>query len=526
MDGIIFLLFVAIALFVAYWSVVLWIRSFKKAYHETHAAHRRKMQAQAVDRGEKPFGKPIGQTYGSAYFLTSEQTMKSGIAMPVEEAVQRRKTGERGFLLLGTQAMPNSPAAVNILKAPGHILTIAPTRSGKGTCAVIPNLLNYSGSVVVNDIKGENYAVTEIWRDASGQKVYKFAPFDEDGSAHWNPFDMLSEGDDAWEDAMYMAELLIAEGKGNDAFWRNGARNLLTGLILFVHKTGGTEEKNLAHIRELLSQDPEEVELTLAKMASSEEKAISRAANIFLRADEKVRSGILSTLDSELGFLDSSKLAACMGDSTFSFKELKERRTSIYLIIPPERLRTYATLIRLFMGMATLEMKRTKTRPEHPVVFILDEFPALGHMKVVQDEISYLAGYDIRLWLFAQDLKQIGAIYGEGLQSIFANCVVKQFFGVADYETAKLVSLMCGQTTAPTISYSTDGGLTVTSNTSSASGRPLLTENEVMNLESDLQLLFYQGQQPILAAKIDYRGATALFTHEGQKLYNENPYHQ
>jgi len=36
----------------------------------------------------------------------------------------------------------------------GHVLTVAPTGSGKGVSAVIPNLLAYPGSVVVVDLKG------------------------------------------------------------------------------------------------------------------------------------------------------------------------------------------------------------------------------------------------------------------------------------------------------------------------------------------------------------------------------------
>lgn len=522
MEVIILLLIVVGIFYIPY---LIW--KFQSSYRQTKEALTRKQQARQIDAGAKPYGSPMGKTYGSAYFMTTKQVLDAGIAISADELLERRRTGDLGFLMLGSTTIPRgTQPAVNVLSGPGHVLTIAPTRSGKGTCAVIPNLLNYDGSVIVNDIKGENHAVTAIWREAIGQSVYKFAPFDEEGSDRWNPFDMLSDGEEAWEDAMYMAELLIAEGKGDDAFWRNGARNLLTGLILYVHQSGEDGQKNLEHVRELLSQDEVDLANTLATMASSGSKAVQRAANVFLRADDKVRSGILSTLDSDLGFLDSERLAKCMRDSTFSFKELKESKTSIFFVVPPERLRTYAPVVRLFMGMATLEMKRTRTKPEYPVLFMLDEFPALGHMKVIQDEISYLAGYDIHLWLFAQDLKQIGAIYGEGLQSIFANCVIKQFFGVADYETAKIVSLMCGETTSPTITYSTNGGLDVLSDSTSSSGRPLLTENEIMNLNPAGQLLFYQGQQPIDGEKINYLKTDILFVHEGQKLYSPNPFHE
>src|SRR4051794_38454082 len=41
--------------------------------------------------------------------------------------------------------------------AEGFVLLFAPTRTGKGYSVVVPNLLDYPGSVIVIDIKGENY---------------------------------------------------------------------------------------------------------------------------------------------------------------------------------------------------------------------------------------------------------------------------------------------------------------------------------------------------------------------------------
>jgi type IV secretory pathway TraG/TraD family ATPase VirD4 len=62
-----------------------------------------------------------------------------------------------------------------------HLLTVAPTRGGKGVSAIIPNLLMYPGSAFVIDPKGENARITAARRGAGdagrkipgmGQKVY------------------------------------------------------------------------------------------------------------------------------------------------------------------------------------------------------------------------------------------------------------------------------------------------------------------------------------------------------------------
>ena len=512
---------------------IYFIAGVTKAYREQRARLQARDNAEAVKRGLKPFGEPMGRAYGSAYFQTPAQLEENGLGLSAEELLELRSVSKVGFLFLGEWTYRpkgnNGPeyTAFPVLQGPGHAITIAPTRTGKGTCAVIPNLLLYEGSVIVNDIKGENYAVTGSWRQAMHQQVYKFAPFDDDG-ANWNPFDIFDDSESPWDDARHMAELLITDSHDKDAFWNNGARNLLSGLILYVANEAPIQDRNLSHLRDLLTRDQEEFELALAEMAAGGNKMVARAANVFQRADEKVRSGILSTLDSELGFLDSDRLANCTGVSDFSFSEIKQDNSSIFFVLPPERLRTYAPLMRLFFGLAALELKRTQDRPEWPVLLLMDEFPAMGRMKVIEEEIAFLAGYDIRLWLFAQDLNQLARIYGESTQSIIANCKVKQFFGVADVETGKLVSAMCGNTTVPNMSVSSSQGASVdTSSISISDGqRPLYDPNEVMNLHKNMQLLFFQGHQPVLSQKVSYMEEPALFEYKGKPIYDPNPYHR
>ena len=180
------------------------------------------------------------------------------------------------------------------------------------------------------------------------------------------------------------------------------------------------------------------------------------------------------------------------------------------------------------MGMLVKHFSSYSGKCDYPVLFMLDEFPALGRMKVVEEGMTYLAGYGINFWLFAQDLKQLAATYGDKAQSIIANSSVKQFFGVADYETAQLVSYMCGSTTIPNISYSGEGGLTLkAANLSTSTGeRPLVTPNEVMSMEEGAQLLFHQGQQVVGAAKVNYLNDAMFKDTEGQPLYDPNPFHR
>ena len=218
-------------------------------------------QAQAVAKGAKPWGQPIGFAYGSAYIMTPEQIIGAGIGISVEEFKRRLDSDERRFLLLG-ETGHKGKASVDIFEGDGHLLTIAPTRSGKGVAAVIPNLLFYTGSMVVNDIKGENYAVTADWRRRMGQRVLKFAPFDDDTDC-WNPFDLIDEGDEAWEDVRTFAELLLPERTQNEEFWNNEARNLVAGVILYIHSQLPADEHTMWQLRHFLTLEREELEVFL-----------------------------------------------------------------------------------------------------------------------------------------------------------------------------------------------------------------------------------------------------------------------
>ncbi|MEM8749942.1 MAG: type IV secretory system conjugative DNA transfer family protein, partial [Pseudomonadota bacterium] len=93
-----------------------------------------------------------------------------------------------------------------------HIGTVAPNRSGKGTCSIIPQLLTYPGSVLVVDPKGENAMITADQRRLMGQAVHIVDPWNITGmdTACFNPIDWLKAGDiDISDNAMLLADAII-----------------------------------------------------------------------------------------------------------------------------------------------------------------------------------------------------------------------------------------------------------------------------------------------------------------------------
>ena len=81
------------------------------------------------------------------------------------------------------------------------------------------------------------------------------------------------------------------------------------------------------------------------------------------------------------------------------------------------------------------------------MLYLLDEFAALGYLAPVERAMGLMAGYGVQLWPILQDVHQLRATYAKRAGSFFSNAAVLQVFGVNDHETAQLVSNLLGQET-------------------------------------------------------------------------------
>nr|BAS69650.1 conjugative transmembrane protein [Achromobacter denitrificans] len=88
-------------------------------------------------------------TYGSARWANAEDIRKAGLTQPAGVFLGQH---DRQYLRH---------------EGPEHVLTFAPTRSGKGVGLVVPTLLSWPASAVIHDIKGENWQITAAGARAS-----------------------------------------------------------------------------------------------------------------------------------------------------------------------------------------------------------------------------------------------------------------------------------------------------------------------------------------------------------------------
>tara|TARA_R110000851_G_scaffold115480_1_gene241370 strand:+ start:176 stop:1819 length:1644 start_codon:yes stop_codon:yes gene_type:complete len=403
---------------------------------------------------------------------------------------------------------------------PAHLITLAPTRAGKGIGTVIPNLLAAERSVLVIDPKGENARIAGEARRRFGT-VHVLDPFEVSGhpSAAYNPLDRLTPDSlDLGEDAASLTEALVMDppGQVTEAHWNEEAKAILGGLIMFCVCHEDRDRRSLATVREYLTLPPEKLRALLELMQDSDEAGglIARAANRFLGKADREAASVLSNAQRHTHFLDSPRIARCLARSDFAFSDLRHRITSVFLVLPPNRMDAYSRWLRLLVSQALQDIARDAERPQGasegrserlkaPTLFLLDEFAALGRLEAVERAMGLMAGYGLQLWPILQDMSQLKDLYGERAGTFIANAGVQQVFGVNDFETAKWLSQMIGQETAgfQTDSFKPGDGPSFSNN---LTRRDLLTPDEIMQLPPDRQLLRVQGQATAIAQKLRY----------------------
>jgi type IV secretory pathway TraG/TraD family ATPase VirD4 len=398
----------------------------------------------------------------------------------------------------------------------GHILTCAPTGAGKGVGGVIPNLLDYPGSAFVLDFKGENYAVTARARRELGQHVVLVDPFGITGASSQalNWLDTLDpDSPDVVSRAAGLADMLIAvEGTEADSHWTDTARELLRGLLVYV-ATLPTDRRTMAELRRIVTASADDLAATLDDMTADPEagqRIPARAAAAHLNRPERERGSVLSTVVRHTAWLDDPRLCAALARSDFNLADLKRQPMTVYLAIPPDRLRACLGFVRGFIGLALDGITAASGKPAHRVAFFLDEFGQLGRMDRLADSVTLLRGYGAQLWLFVQDLSQLKAVYPRW-QSFLAN-TSQQFFGTADFDTARYLSGALGQ---QTIRYETQNvsqssgtwgkpGSSSTGTGEHLQGRSLLTPDEVMRLGPTRPIVLVSGEPPYLLHRVSY----------------------
>ncbi|HCA7628196.1 TPA: conjugal transfer protein TraG [Pseudomonas aeruginosa] len=440
-------------------------------------------------------------TYGSARWADTADIRKAGLDQPAG-------------IFLGTYHNDYLRH-----EGPEHVLTFAPTRSGKGVGLVVPTLLSWPASAVIHDIKGENWQITAGWRSRFSHCLL-FNPTDAQ-SAAYNPLLEVRRGAHEVRDVQNIADILVdPEGaleKRNH--WEKTSHALLVGAILHVLYAG--EDKTLRGVANFLSDPACPFELTLHRMMTTKHlgetphPVVASAAREVLNKSDNERSGVLSTAMSFLGLYRDPTVAAVTSRCDWRIADLiaSASPVSLYLVVPPSDISRTKPLIRLILNQIGRRLTESLDGSDgiarrHKLLLMLDEFPALGRLDFFETALAFMAGYGIRSFLIAQSLNQIDKAYGQN-HSILDNCHVRVTFATNDERTAKRISETLGTATELRAQRNYAGhrlapwlGHLMVSRQETA--RPLLTPGEVMQLPPDESVVMVSSVAPIKAKKLRY----------------------
>ena len=439
------------------------------------------------------------ETFGSARWASEREIARAGLL------------GEDGVVLGshdGRYLRHNGPE---------HVLCFAPTRSGKGVGLVLPTLLTWPGSVIVHDIKGENWQVTAGFRARHG-RVLLFDPTNP-LSAAYNPLLEVRKGEWEVRDAQNVADVLVdPEGsleKRNH--WEKTSHALLVGAIL--HVLYAEADKTLAGVAAFLSDPKRPITAALRAMMTTPHldgagvhPVVASAARELLNKSENERSGVLSTAMSFLGLYRDPVVAQVTRACDWRIRDLVDgtHPTSLYLVVPPSDISRTKPLIRLILNQIGRRLTEdlTSAGKHHRLLIMLDEFPALGRLDFFESALAFMAGYGIKSFLIAQSLNQIEKAYGAN-NAILDNCHVRVAFATNDERTAKRISDALGTATEMRSMKNYAGhrlspwlGHLMVSRQESA--RALLTTGEIMSLPDHQEIVMIAGTPPIRALKAQY----------------------
>lgn len=402
---------------------------------------------------------------------------------------------------------------------PEHVLTFAPTRSGKGVGLVIPTLLSWTQSAVIADLKGELKALTSGWRQKYAKNKVIFWEPAASGSARWNPLHEVRVGTEyETADIQNLAQLIVdPDGKGLNSHWDKTAFSTMCGLIahaIYQERAGGNTA-TLSEVDRLIADpdnpglivwqnmqeatywtDPEETDLT---KAGGPHPLALRAARDIIETPEEERGSIISTTKSYLSLYRDPRVQKNTECCDYRISDLMNNAdpVSLYVITQPAdktRLKPLVKLkfnmiVRLLTAKMEFEGGRSKKLYKHRLLMMLDEFPSLGKMDILQESLAFMAGYGIKAYLITQDLNQLTSRengYGPD-ESISSNCHVQNAYPPNRQMTADYISKLCGTTTIVKESITESGKRSSAifgqvSRTLTETARPLLTPDESMRM--------------------------------------------
>jgi len=399
-----------------------------------------------------------------------------------------------------------------------HVLLEAPTRAGKGVGVVIPNLLTWPDSVVVLDVKQENWQKSAGWRKSLGHQVLLFDPLDTNGrTARFNPFAHIDRTDpvEVIDELQKIAAMLWPPPANGESFWMDSARTAFIGVTAYIAATEELPFTMGEVYRNFSAGDAKERFPRIIKDREAAGNPLSEACvsalNDWISSSANTFTGIRQSVSAKINLWINPYVDAATSESDFDLRDFRSKPISLYLGVSPDNMERMADIYNLlFQQLIDLNVRELPDPKagKHPLklLLLLDEFARLGRASVIASGFSYVAGYGIRLLPVIQARGQLRDVYGADVTSeIVQNCGVELVFTPKDIGVAKEISERLGNYTYAAKSRSKriwdafEGSVST-----SDQRRPLMLPQELLLMSQDDVIVLRAGIPPLKGKKLRY----------------------
>jgi len=471
-------------------------------------------------------------------FAVAESEEASTILMARSPAVERSaKEKNHGLIAL-------KPFTVaKIQRELGHLTVVAPTRSGKGLL-LTSHLLSRWGSMLVLDIKGENWKRTSSYRAQLGP-VHVLNP--EGKGSRFDPFaELLELGSDAETALLQAANVILRPQDEKQKIFplkavpilRAGMRvaySLGEPILPWVYAAsrGGLEAYvRFVHERAEELGDTRSIDdltsflgVPLHKMKDEQwvdarSVPVQAWANITTSLDRMCTDGVL----------------AMTSGRDFRAADLKQRPTSVYLLWREDMGEGVRDVFSLVALALTKGMSRYADDHEgeamQEVLFIVDE-AGVFEVPDLPRLMATLAGRGVWVSPYFQGLQQMRDVYGEGAdQTIIGNSSAVVWYPTPETSAAEYVEKMAGKVSVEVTSvtegnsttFSAQGGWSTNQGTTrSMTDRPLITASEFSQLGDSAVLVQVRNHHWLRAQPVRWFEIPHLKQRQGEKGVNGGP---
>jgi type IV secretion system protein VirD4 len=406
-----------------------------------------------------------------------------------------------------------------------HIYVNGPTRAGKGVGFVLPNALEWRGSLIGLDIKREMWAEIGAARAAMGQRVFLFSP----GSAEshcWNPLELVSPWPERATDVANIARSLIPTPAAGDAYWAETARGLFAGLLGYVLDSDTMRgQRTIKSALKMMSRG-RSLPAVMADILVAEPDLNEFVTDKFrqhIGREDKQRMSFEAHIVTALDGWNNKLVDAATSRSDFNIADLRRKPFTILIGTPVGNFGSVEAVVRLLVQQVhDVLLKSLPGLDEpHKLLLMLDEFYQFGRMPEIVDRAPLVAGYGFQIAVIAQGLTQLDVRYGKPTRDMLVgNMDVKLLIGAGDETTAKYCSEEIGKHYIRREGWGTSvGGGSLVGGAPRASrttqGRwelePIMAPEALRRLDSKKSVLLVRGQYAAVLDKINF------FTDGGYK---------